>query len=294
MRKSLHQRIALTPLFFFLGIFMIGPLIIISLTSFLGQNPYGGVLFELSFKGYQQIIYSTDLFGKYSFDSSYLVIIFRSLIMAILTTLGCFLLGFPVAYFISLQREKTRNLLIMMVTIPFWTNLLIRTYAWIIILGKNGVIEKPFRWLNIVQGEDSLNLMYTDYAVGIGLLYSYLPLMVLPIYASMEKLDRRLLEAGSDLYSNTWTLIRKIIIPLTQPGIIGGALLVFIPSLGAFIAPTLLGGGKNLMLGSLIQLQFSSSRNWPFGAALSIILLITILLTLIIQARYLRKKESRI
>ena len=202
------------------------------------------------------------------------------------------LIGFPAAYFISRQSDRVKNILIFLVTIPFWTNLLIRTFAWIIILGKGGVIESSFNFFGLLDDESSLNLMYTNSAILIGLVYSYLPLMVLPIYASMEKMDLRLLEAATDLYSNRIELIRKIILPLSMPGIIGGSILVFVPCLGAFIAPDLLGGGKKLLLGSLIQFQFSYARNWPFGAAMAMFLLALVILVLIFNARLNRKHRE--
>jgi spermidine/putrescine transport system permease protein len=206
-----------------------------------------------------------------------------------MATAICLVFGFPVAYYITLQPENKRNFYIYLITIPFWTNLLIRTFAWIIILGRNGVIETPLLKLGII--EDSLKMMYTDGAIAIGLTYSYLPLMVLPIYASLEKLDFRLLEAASDLYASRLQIMAKVVIPLCKPGIIAGCILVFIPCLGAFIAPNLLGGGKRLMLGSLVQFQFASARNWPFGAALSMLLLAAVVIALIYYARSAKKKE---
>ena len=219
-------------------------------------------------------------------------IIARSFMLALIATFLSLIIGFPAAYFISRQSDRVKNILIFFVTIPFWTNLLIRTFAWIIILGKGGVIESSFNFFGLLDEESSLNLMYTNSAILIGLVYSYLPLMVLPIYASMEKMDLRLLEAATDLYSNRIELIRKIILPLSMPGIIGGSILVFVPCLGAFIAPDLLGGGKKLLLGSLIQFQFSYARNWPFGAAMAMFLLALVILVLIFNARLNRKHRE--
>ena len=161
-----------------------------------------------------------------------------------------------------------------------------------LVQGKGGVIESSFNFFGLLDEESSLNLMYTNSAILSGLVYSYLPLMVLPIYASMEKMDLRLLEAATDLYSNRIELIRKIILPLSMPGIIGGSILVFVPCLGAFIAPDLLGGGKKLLLGSLIQFQFSYARNWPFGAAMAMFLLALVILVLIFNARLNRKHRE--
>ena len=239
---------------------------------------------RFSLSGYRQILFDTNFFDEIEFNPAYIIIIGRSFVLAISATFISLIIGFPAAYFISRQSNKVKNILIFLVTIPFWTNLLIRTFAWIIILGKDGVIESSFNFLGLLDDEGSLNLMYTNSAILIGLVYSYLPLMVLPVYASMEKMDVRLLEAATDLYSSRIQLIRKVILPLSMPGIIGGSILVFVPCLGAFIAPDLLGGGKKLLLGSLIQFQFSYARNWPFGAAVAMFLLSLVILVLFFNA----------
>lgn len=282
--KIQNRVFGLLPLWTVIGIFMIGPLLVMGGVSLMESNVYGGVHFKFSLSGYRQILFDTNLFGEIEFNPAYLIIIGRSFILAISATILSLIIGFPAAYFISRQSNKVKNILIFLVTIPFWTNLLIRTFAWIIILGKGGVIENSFNFLGLLDDEGSLNLMYTNSAILIGLVYSYLPLMVLPIYASMEKMDMRLLEAATDLYSSRIELIRKIILPLSMPGIIGGSILVFVPCLGAFIAPDLLGGGKKLLLGSLIQFQFSYARNWPFGAAVAMFLLSLVILVLFFNA----------
>ena len=283
--KTQNRILSLLPLWIVIGIFMIGPLLVMAVVSLMESNVYGGVHFKFSLSGYRQILFDTNLFDEIEFNPAYLIIIARSFMLALAATFLSLLIGFPAAYFISRQSDRVKNILIFLVTIPFWTNLLIRTFAWIIILGKGGVIESSFNFFGLLDEESSLNLMYTNSAILIGLVYSYLPLMVLPIYASMEKMDLRLLEAATDLYSNRIELIRKIILPLSMPGIIGGSILVFVPCLGAFIAPDLLGGGKKLLLGSLIQFQFSYARNWPFGAAMSMFLLDFVILVLIFNAR---------
>ena len=282
--KTQNRVLGLLPLWSVIGIFMIGPLLVMAAVSLMESNVYGGVHFKFSLNGYRQILFDTNLFGEREFNPAYIIIIGRSFILAISATILSLIIGFPAAYFISRQSNKVKNILIFLVTIPFWTNLLIRTFAWIIILGKGGVIENSFNFLGLLGDEGSLNLMYTNSAILIGLVYSYLPLMVLPIYASMEKMDMRLLEAATDLYSSRIELIRKIILPLSMPGIIGGSILVFVPCLGAFIAPDLLGGGKKLLLGSLIQFQFSYARNWPFGAAVAMFLLSLVILVLFFNA----------
>jgi len=281
--------LGLAPTYVMVGIFMLVPMVIMAVFSFLEPNPYGGVLPEPSVAAYVKLFFEYDLEDKLVFNPGYLNIILRSFQLSIMATAICLVFGFPVAYYITLQPENKRNFYIYLITIPFWTNLLIRTFAWIIILGRNGVIETPLLKLGII--EDSLKMMYTDGAIAIGLTYSYLPLMVLPIYASLEKLDFRLLEAASDLYASRLQIMAKVVIPLCKPGIIAGCILVFIPCLGAFIAPNLLGGGKRLMLGSLVQFQFASARNWPFGAALSMLLLAAVVIALIYYARSAKKKE---
>ena len=290
--KTQNRIFSLLPLWVVIGIFMIGPLLVMAVVSLMESNVYGGVHFKFSLSGYRQILFDTNLFDEIEFNPAYLIIIARSFMLALAATFLSLLIGFPAAYFISRQSDRVKNILIFLVTIPFWTNLLIRTFAWIIILGKGGVIESSFNFFGLLDEESSLNLMYTNSAILIGLVYSYLPLMVLPIYASMEKMDLRLLEAATDLYSNRIELIRKIILPLSMPGIIGGSILVFVPCLGAFIAPDLLGGGKKLLLGSLIQFQFSYARNWPFGAAMAMFLLALVILVLIFNARLNRKHRE--
>ena len=290
--KTQNRILSLLPLWIVIGIFMIGPLLVMAVVSLMESNVYGGVHFKFSLSGYRQILFDTNLFDEIEFNPAYLIIIARSFMLALIATFLSLIIGFPAAYFISRQSDRVKNILIFLVTIPFWTNLLIRTFAWIIILGKGGVIESSFNFFGLLDEESSLNLMYTNSAILIGLVYSYLPLMVLPIYASMEKMDLRLLEAATDLYSNRIELIRKIILPLSMPGIIGGSILVFVPCLGAFIAPDLLGGGKKLLLGSLIQFQFSYARNWPFGAAMAMFLLALVILVLIFNARLNRKHRE--
>ena len=290
--KTQNRVLGLLPLWTVIGIFMIGPLLVMAAVSLMKSNVYGGVHFNFSLSGYRQILFDTNLFGEAEFNPAYLIIIGRSFILAISATILSLIIGFPAAYFISRQSNKVKNILIFLVTIPFWTNLLIRTFAWIIILGKGGVIENSFNFLGLLDDESSLNLMYTNSAILIGLVYSYLPLMVLPIYASMEKMDMRLLEAAADLYSSRIELIRKIILPLSMPGIIGGSILVFVPCLGAFIAPDLLGGGKKLLLGSLIQFQFSYARNWPVGAAVAMFLLALVILVLFFNAHINKRHQE--
>ena len=289
LRKRLSRIwVGLAPAWIIIGVFMLVPIMLMAVISFLEANPYGGVYPRFSTDAYVQIAFEYDLADNLVFNPIYITIILRSVVLSILATVACLVIGFPVAYFITLQPASRRNFYIYLVTVPFWTNLLVRTFSWILILGRNGVIETPLQLLGII--EESLNMMYTNGAITVGLAYSYLPLMILPIYASLEKLDFRLVEAASDLYANRLEIMTRVVIPLSMPGIIAGCMLVYIPSLGAFIAPDLLGGGKRLLLGSLVQFQFATARNWPFGAAIAMILLAFVVLSLMVYARAARRR----
>lgn len=260
-------------------VFMIIPICIIAVYSFLEANPYGGVRPNFTLDAYIQFFFERDLDDNLVLNSAYLMIFWRSFVLALATTVLCLLIGFPTAYYIAMQPPKRKNLLVFLVTIPFWTNLLIRTFCWILMLRDNGIINNILMGIGLTH--EPLSLLYTNGAILIGLVYTYIPFLVLPVYATVEKFDLRLLEAAHDLYANRRQLMRWIILPLAMPGIIAGSLLVFVPSLGAFIAPNLLGGGKKLMIGSMIQLQFASSRNWPFGSAAALILMACVLIAML-------------
>jgi spermidine/putrescine transport system permease protein len=193
------------------------------------------------------------------------------------------LLGFPTAYFIATRSEKSRNIWLLLITIPFWTNLLIRTFAIQELIRNEGIINAALIKLGLTS--QPIQMLFTDAAVLIGLTYVYFPLMVLPIYASLEKLDFRLVEAGYDLYATRRRVLWEIIVPLSKPGIVAGSILVFIPCIGAYVTPRVLGGGKTMMLGSLIEQQFGQARDWPFGSALSITLLLIVTLALLVYVR---------
>jgi spermidine/putrescine transport system permease protein len=268
------------PAMLVLLVFLLAPLAIMFLVSILQSGDYGGVIWgQYSLDAYINFLYERDLDDSWVFNTDYLQIFQRSLLLSLLTTAGCLLIGFPTALYLALQSERKRNLLLFLVTVPFWTNLLVRTYAWILLLRNGGLVDAGLQGVGLT--EQPLGLLYTDTAVIIGLLYCFLPFMVLPIYTSLEKLDWRLVEAAFDLGANRFQALKRIIIPLAMPGIIAGVMLVFIPSLGNYIIPELLGGGKSLMIGNLIQLQFGSSHNWPFGAALAFALLSLVLLAML-------------
>ena len=288
--NSTRRVLGLSPALALIGIFMLVPIGIIVAFSFLEADPYGGVEAAFSTEAYTQLLFERDFDDTLLFSRANLLIFGRSFVLALATTLLCLVAALPVAYFIARQPPARKNTLVLLVTIPFWVNLLIRTFCWILILRDTGLINTALLQLNLIT--EPLPLLYTNGAVLLGLVYSFLPFMILPLYASLEKLDLRLLEAAHDLYAGRWRVFRRVTLPLALPGVIAGSVLVFIPALGAFITPQLLGGGKNLMLGSLIQMQFSSSRNWPFGSALALLLLALVLVALIIYARSPARQEG--
>jgi spermidine/putrescine transport system permease protein len=269
-----------------------GPLLIVLLYSFLAPGPYGDVKWEFSPNAWMSVFLERDIFDDtLSIADAHLSIFWRSVKLAGMTTIFTLLLGFPTAYFISTRPATTREIWLFLITIPFWTNLLIRTFAMLEIIRNEGVINSLLVWSGIV--DQPVQMLFTDFAILIGMVYVYLPLMVLPLYASMEKLDFRLVEAGYDLYATRFAVLRRIIFPLVKPGVIAGSILVFIPSLGAYVTPSLLGGGKNLMLGNLIELQFGQGRNWPLGAALSITLMAIVMVALLAYVRNTGSSEVR-
>lgn len=282
--RQLRRRLLLAaPAMFTLGLFLLLPLGIMLMVSLLQSGDYGGVKWgEYSLEAYVNFLYERDLDDSLVFNTDYLQIFQRSFWLSVMTTTGCLLIGFPTALYLALQTERKRNLLLFLVTVPFWTNLLVRVYAWILLLRNGGLVDSGLHGLGLT--DKALGILYTDGAVIIGLLYTFLPFMVLPIYTSLEKLDWRLVEAAFDLGANRFQALKRIILPLAMPGVMAGVILVFIPSLGNYIIPELLGGGKSLMIGNLIQLQFGASHNWPLGAALSFALLGFVLLAMLLYS----------
>ena len=224
-----------------IGIFGIVPLIIILLYSFLTPGAYGGVVWEFSTAAYVQFLFEKDLFDEsYHFTTAYFEIFSRSIGLAAFTTIGSLILGFPTAYFMATRPPHQRNFWLFLITLPFWSNLLIRTFAIFVLIRDDGIVNNALLDIGILS--TPFQIMYTDTAVGIALLYGFLPFMVLPIYASLEKLDFRYVEAAYDLYATRWHVLWRIIVPLSKPGIVAGCLLVFIPALGAYVTPT--AGGR--------------------------------------------------
>lgn len=263
----------------------IGPLFVMLLYSFFEKAPYGDVKFwSFSTEGWLSVFFQRDIFDDtLGLADAHLSIIWRSIKLSLYTTILTLLLGFPTAYFIATRPRSSREIWVFLVTIPFWTNLLIRTFAMQQVIRNEGVLNNLLVWLGVI--DSPLQIMYTDTANLLGMTYVYLPLMVLPLYASIEKLDFRLVEAAYDLYANRLQVLWRIVIPLVKPGLIAGSILVFIPSLGAYVIPRVLGGGKTMMLGNLIELQFGAGRNWPLGAAMSITLMALVMVALLVYVR---------
>jgi spermidine/putrescine transport system permease protein len=270
----------LSPVTIWLVVLFVLPLLLVLVVSFMTRTVYGGIEYTLQLGNYVRF-----------FDSLYLKILWVSCQMAFVTTVFCLLIGYPFAYIIARSPAKYRNLLLLLVIVPFWTNSLIRTYAWIVLLRTEGVINTVLLQLGLIQSP--LTLLYNDTAVLIGLVYTMLPFMILPLYASIEKLDKSLLEAASDLGAKPWQTFRKVTLPLTAPGIMAGTLLVFIPALGLFFIPDLMGGSKAILIGNLIKNQFLSARDWPFGSAISIILMALTLLFIAAYVRITKDKEGK-
>ncbi len=291
-RDILNRWLLSAPALFILLIAAVGPLFVMLLFSFLVKGDYGDVKYwQFSTEGWFNVFFQTDIFDDTVTPAyAHLSILWRSVKLSLITTLLTLLVGFPTAYYISTQTAKRRDLLVFMITIPFWTNILIRTFAMQQVIRNEGVVNSVLIWSGLIDAP--IQIMYTDWAIFFGMLYVYLPLMVLPLYASMEKIDFRLVEAGYDLYATRFQVLHRVIIPLVKPGIIAGSILVFIPSLGAYVTPRILGGGKNLMLGNLIDLQFGPGKNWPLGAALSVTLMVMVMAALLYYVRNASKGSA--
>lgn len=285
-RRDIRKRWLLsTPALLIVFFAAIGPLAVMLLYSFMVKGDYGDVKYWLfSTDGWFSVFFQRDIFDDtVTLADAHLAIFWRSVKLSLMTTLLALAFGFPTAYFIATRPEHTRQIWLFLITIPFWSNLLIRTFAMQEVIRNEGIVNSALVVLGIV--DRPIQIMYTDTAILFGMVYVYLPLMVLPLYASMEKLDFRLVEAGYDLYATRLQVLRRVIVPLVKPGIIAGSILVFIPSLGAYVTPRVLGGGKNMMLGNVIELQFGQGRNWPLGSALSITLMIIVMAALLIYVR---------
>ncbi|MCB2116616.1 MAG: ABC transporter permease [Rhodobacteraceae bacterium] len=278
-----------TPALVLLAVGAIGPLFIMLVYSFLTPGKYGNVEWIFSLDAWRGILFTRDIFDEtLKLADAHLTIFWRSVKLSFLTTVFTFIVGFPTAWFIATRSPRWRGMWLFLITIPFWTNLLIRTFAINQIIRTEGLLNTVLLKLGIIASP--LNLLYTDTAVFIGMTYVYLPLMVLPLYAAIDRFDTRLLEAGYDLYASRLAVLRRIVFPIVKPGIIAGSILVFIPSLGAYVTPRILGGGRNMMIGNFIELQFGQGRNWPLGASLSVMLLIIVTAALLIYVKFANRE----
>ena len=280
----------LLPTWVMVGVFLVIPVALMAVYSFLTKEFRGGVIWDFTLAAYDQFFFNRGLFGDEppSIEWTYIAIFWRSVWQAGVATLLCLAVGFPTAWFIATRPAAQRGVWLFLVTVPYWVNLLIRTVSLKFLLRDNGPLNGSLMSLGLIDGP--LPLVNTDLAVQLGLFYSYLPFMVLPIYAAVERYNFALSEAAADLYASRWVTLREIVLPVVRPGIVAGCILVFVPSLGAFLAPDLLGGAKTFMIGSLIDEQFKGSQgNWPFGAAVSVILMTLVMLALLAYARSSRR-----
>ena len=265
------RRLFLAPTVGTLALLFLAPMTIIVAYSFLTRGVYGGVNGEGTIENYIRL-----------FDPLYGVSLLRTLALSAIATLLCLVLGFPLALFIARSGSR-KNLYLQLVMIPFWTSFLVRTYAWMFLLRDTGLINSALLATGLIN--EPLPLLYNNGAVLLGLVYSYLPFVVLPLYATLERIDNSLLEAAADLGARPWETVTRVVIPLCAPAFRAGAVLVFIPCLGAYLTPDLLGGGKTVMAGNLIQNQFTTARDWPFGSAVSLVLMAIVLLLMIVAMR---------
>jgi spermidine/putrescine transport system permease protein len=264
MKKSSAVKF-LSPVVIWMFAFFLIPLFLVIAVSFMTRGQYGDIQLNLTGNNYARLI-----------SPMYLKIFWDSLIISLLTTIACLVMGYPFAYIIAGVPKRFRPIFMMLIILPFWTNSLVRTYAWIILLRTEGLINTYLMYFGIIH--EPLKMLYSTGAVLIGMLYIMFPFMVLPIYTSVEKLDRTLLEAASDLYASPLEVFLKVTLPLTKPGIMAGCLLVFIPTLGLFFIPDLMGGSKIILISNLIKNQFLTARDWPFGTAISVVLIVTMLI----------------
>ena len=251
------------PSYVYLIFLFVIPLLIIGIYSFASRSRTGRPKLEA---------WNLDSITKIFTDDLIRSIFGRSVVVALITTALCLLIGYPFAYYIATRRERVRNLLLLFVMIPFWTNFLVRTYAWRVLLGEDGPVTELGRFLGLWD-----SMLFTLPAVYLGLIYGFLPFMVLPLYAAIERLDWSLVEAARDLYASGWGAFRKVTLPMTRSGIIAGSILVFIPSLGAYVTPDILGGAKTTLIGNYIVNQFLTARNWPLGSAVSMAIMVVML-----------------
>ncbi|MGE4249499.1 MAG: ABC transporter permease [Parvibaculaceae bacterium] len=282
-RRIVELAILLGPITLFLAVFFLGPLAIMMIYSGLAPGLYGGVDWQFYPHNFGRILGFADPAFE-EFDPVYLSIFFRSLQIAVITTLCTLLVCYPAAFQIARLPDRWKAFCLFLITLPFFTSLIVRLFIWVLILRPTGIINGLFLWSGLITRP--FELIYTDGAIILGMVYVFIPFMFMPIYASVEKLDWSLVRASQDLGANGLQTFLRIILPLTLPGIIAGMIIVFIPALGNFIVPAVLGGAKVMMMGNLIEQQFLYARNWPFGAALAMLVMTAVLVLLWFYVRY--------
>jgi spermidine/putrescine transport system permease protein len=263
----------ISPTVIYLIFTMVCPLILVVIISFMTRGHYGDIIYQFTLTNYSRLI-----------DTLYLRILWYSLLTAAMTTLGTILIGYPLAYYIAHVPSRQRALYLFLILVPFWTNFIIRIYAWIMIIRTEGLLNSFLQWVGVIHAP--LEILYTPTAVLIGMVYEFLPFMILPLYTSLEKIEAAQLEAAADLGARPWRAFLRITLPLSLPGLTAGSILVFIPAMGMFVVPDLMGGAKTILVGNLIRNQFLTARDWPFGSAASMLLLA---LTLVFTLYYARK-----
>jgi spermidine/putrescine transport system permease protein len=271
------------------------PLLIMLFISFVERGRAGGIKLPpvYTLENYQQLFNAcvSEFSGSDCDSFLYIGIFWHSVRIALVVTFWCIVLGYPLAYFISRQKPIWRDALMILVIIPFWTNFLVRTYALKQVLATEGLLNSFLMGINLIN--QPLELLFNEFAVNVGLIYGYLPFAVLPMYASIEKFDHSLMEAAADLGAPPWRAFLRVMLPMTLPGVIAALVLVFVPVVGAFITPDIMGGGKIEMIGTLINRQFGVSRNWPFGSAMSLVLMLMVLIGVIAYFRSSSEETRR-
>lgn len=281
-RERNTLRVLISPALIWLIFFFAIPLLIIFVYSFLDRGKFGGIVWDFQFDNYIRFA-----------DQLYIRIFIRSFNIAAITTVICLIIGYPMAYWMASQPLKKRNTYLLLIMLPFWTNFVIRTYAWRMLLARQGQINQFLIALNIITKDNAPTYLNTNGAVIMGLIYIWLVAMILACYASITGLDRSLLEAAQDLFANRARTFLRVTLPLTMPGIVSGSILVFVPSFGAFVTPDMLGGGKADMIGNLIAQTFGEASNWPFGSAISVILMIVMLFGTLLYFRSVRSEKTQ-
>lgn len=273
-------KLTLVPAIAWWALLLVTPIALVLVSSFFRRGPFGGVVYEFTLDNYVRAL-----------DPLYVGVLWYSVQIASITTAICLLIGFPAAYFIATRASpRLRTVLLVLVVLPLLTNFLIRTYAWIVLLNREGVVNQTLQAVGLTDAP--LTLLYNDFAVVMGLVYGYLPLMILPLYAALERIKPDVREAALDLGARPLRILRTVTIPLVMPGIVAGCVFVFVPSLGNFPVPQLLGGGRRIMVGNLVNQQFLEARDWPFGSTLALMLIFVLMILLVVQSLFLRRERE--